>query len=167
MGNDFTKKEIRTLWKEAFGDSNDFIDSFIDKFYSLERMYTVWKRDKLISVLHILPFSMNGLKVGYIYGVATDMEERGKGHATRLIKKAITQAKSNNLDAIALIPASESLRCYYEKFGFRGCYPATFSGTGDFDFGTGDCSKDLVAILPLKEVSLPTNGCPVTLEWIG
>lgn len=158
---------IKELWKEAFGDSDEFIDSFLERFHTPGRMLAVWENGKLLSMLHVLPFAFEGYRAGYIYGVATAQDERGKGHATRLMQLAVERARRDGLDALVTIPASESLRGYYSRFGFRGRYPATFTGTGDFDPGTDDSSMDIAAVLPLREMCLPGDGCPVTLEWIG
>ena len=158
---------IKELWKEAFGDSDEFIDSFLERFHTPGRMLAVWENGKLLSMLHVLPFVFEGYRAGYIYGVATAQDERDKGHATRLMQLAVEQARRDGLDALVTIPASESLRGYYARLGFRGRYPVTFTDTGDFDPGTGDSSMNIAAVLPLKEISLPGDRYPVTLEWIG
>ena len=157
--------KIKQLWQEAFGDSDEFIDTFLHRFHTPERMYTLWNGDQLLSMLHLLPFSINGTEVGYIYGVATSPTERGRGHATRILKEAIEQAHNKKLGALVTIPADESLRHYYAKFGFTGRHPVLFKGTGDFDLGTGESSKDLLAILPLNNAHPLANDSNITLEW--
>ena len=158
-------EKVKQLWQEAFGDSEEFIDTFLHRFHTPERMYTLWNGDQLLSMLHLLPFRMNGTEVGYIYGVATSPTERGKGHATHLLREAIEQARNKRLGALVTIPADESLRRYYAKFGFTGRHPAFFKGTGDFDLGTGESCKDIMAILPLNNTPPLANNDTITLEW--
>ena len=84
-----TAEAIKKLWKEAFGDSDEFIEQFMECYHTPDRALLIEKEEKLLSMLHILPFDMNGKSVGYMYGVATAYEERGKGHASKLVELAI------------------------------------------------------------------------------
>ena len=163
------KKEItgnlKRLWKEAFGDSDEFVESFFNTFYSPERVLYIEENGRLLSMLYILPFIMDGRNIGYIYGVATAKEERGKGYATTLIERAISIARNSGYDALATIPASKDLRLFYEKFGFKGTLHALFKAPENFDFGTGDENNNLLAFLPLKEITLPRPDQTATLIW--
>lgn len=162
-----TKESIKELWKEAFGDSNEFIEHFMEHYYTPDRALLIKENGKLLSMLHILPFVMNGEKVGYIYGVATAYEERGKGHASKLIRKAMELARKKGYHALATIPADEDLRQYYEKFGFKGSYRALFQMPDNFDPGTGNKESDLLSIRPLTEIRLSETDSPTLLIWNG
>jgi GNAT superfamily N-acetyltransferase len=118
-------------------------------------------------MLHILPFTMDGKSIGYIYGVATTLEERGKGHATMLMERAIEVARKEGYYALVTIPADRNLRNYYEKFGFCGAYKSRFEMPDGFDPGTGDKKSDLISILPLKDIALPVPHTTLTLVWDG
>lgn len=145
------KEECRRLWKEVFGDSDEFITSFIDIFYNEENMLCIEQDGKLLSMLHIIPFELNGSKVAYIYAVATDADARGQGHASKLIRQAIDKMQAEGYKAILTLPADDMLRSFYSKFGFKGGYAVKFETEEGFDFGTGDCEKDYVMMLALEK----------------
>ena len=144
------KEECRRLWKEVFGDSDEFIASFINLFYDEENMLCIEQDGKMLSMLHIIPFELNGSKVAYIYAVATDADARGKGYAGKLIRQAIEKAQPKGYKAIFTLPADDMLRDFYSKFGFKGRYAIKFETKENFDFGTGDHEKDFVMLLPLE-----------------
>ena len=143
-------KECARLWKEVFGDSDEFISSFINDFYTADNMLCIEQDGKVVSMLHIVPFELNGSKVAYMYAVATTANERGKGHAKQLIRQAIEKAKSEGYKAIFTLPADDGLTSFYSQFGFKGRYAVTFETKNGFDFGTGNSDKDFVMALPLE-----------------
>ena len=145
------KEECRLLWKEVFGDSDEFITSFIDIFYNEENMLCIEQDGKILSMLHIIPFELNGSKVAYIYAVATDADARGQGYASKLIRQAIDKMQAEGYKAILTLPADDMLRSFYFKFGFEGRYAVKFETEEGFDFGTGDCEKDYVMMLALEK----------------
>ena len=150
------KEECRRLWKEVFGDSDEFITSFIDIFYNEENMLCIEQDGKLLSMLHIIPFELNGSKVAYIYAVATDADARGQGHASKLIRQAIDKMQAEGYKAILTLPADDMLRSFYSKFGFKGGYAVKFETEKCFDFGTGEKENDIVmAIILDNRLILP------------
>lgn len=150
------KEECRRLWKEVFGDSDEFIASFINLFYNEENMLCIEQDGKLLSMLHIIPFELNGSKVAYIYAVATDSDARGKGYAGKLIRQAIEKAQTEGYKAILTLPADDMLRSFYSKFGFEGRYAVKFETEECFDFGTGEKENDIVmAIILDNRLILP------------
>ena len=152
------KEECRRLWKEVFGDSDEFIASFINLFYNEENMLCIEQDGKMLSMLHIIPFELNGSKVAYIYAVATDADARGKGYAGKLIRQAIEKAQSEGHKAIFTLPADDMLRDFYSKFGFKGRYAIKFETKECFDFGTGEEEKDIaMAIVLDKRLILAEN----------
>ena len=152
--------ECRRLWKEVFGDSDEFITSFIKSFYSEENMLCIERDSRVVSMLHVVPFELDGKKVAYIYAVATDADARGQGLATKLIRQAIEKTKAEGYKAVFTLPADEGLREFYSRFGFKGRYAVKFETKEDFDFGTGESEKDYVMMLSLE------NGFAVTEEEI-
>lgn len=157
MDSNTTKtNECRRLWKEVFGDSNEFISSFINGFYSEENMLCIELDSRVVSMLHVVPFELDGKKVAYIYAVATDADARGQGLATKLIRQAIEKTKAEGYKAVFTLPADEGLREFYSRFGFKGLYAVRFETKEEFDFGTGDSEKDYVMMLSLE------NGFDIT-----
>ena len=157
--------DIKDLWKEAFGDDDEFISSFTEGLKGRYRRYTVIEKNRLLSILHVLSFEMDGFRIGYIYGVATLSEARKRGYASQLIKKAIDDCAKMGFDAVVTIPANEELRKFYNRFGFEGCWQAIFISSQDFDFGTGETEKDLLCALPLNSnMVLPPPHSSLTLH---
>ena len=151
------KEECRRLWKEVFGDSDEFIASFINLFYNEENMLCIEQDGKMLSMLHIIPFELNGSKVAYIYAVATDADARGKGYAGKLIRQAIEKAQSKGYKAIFTLPADDMLRDFYSKFGFKGKYTIKFETKECFDFGTGEEEKDIAMAIVLDKRLIPAE----------
>ena len=151
------KEECRRLWKEVFGDCDEFIASFINHFYNEENMLCIEQDGKMLSMLHIIPFELNGSKVAYIYAVATDADARGKGYAGKLIRQAIEKAQSQGYKAIFTLPADDMLRSFYSKFGFKGRYAIKFETKECFDFGTGEEEKDIAMAIVLDKRLIPAE----------
>ena len=170
MKNEILKKEIARLWTEAFGEEKEVTGLFLEHFYNRDRMLYTERDDRLLSMLHIVPFTLQEQKVGYIYAVATDIAERGKSLATSLMHKAVERAREMGLDALVLIPADDGLRAFYSHFGFVGDAKVVFDTPHGFDFGTGDSDDDRLCWLPLKDdfkVTPPCDDTAILLTYTG
>lgn len=177
------QRACKALWQEVFGDDDAFVDRFLIHHFSSEQMLRIEedrpepatfdnegetpeppkhnspKYRKLLSMLHLIRFhTPEGERVGYIYGVATAPEARGRGLATRLLQEAIRRGQTEGLKALILIPADDQVRSFYARHGFTGEVPTRFLATADFDFGTGTPDHDRAMVLPLSaEFSIPAE----------
>ena len=138
----------KVLWQATFGDQEQFIDSFLIRYYARHRMLTVECEGHTAAMLHLLPFETELGRTTYIYGVATSPEFRGRGFASQLMREAMQQIEARGDAAAFLIPTpgEEWLRDFYGRFGFKGSLPTEFCSTDSFDFGTGDKAHDLAMI---------------------
>ncbi len=144
------ERAVKELWQTVFGDEERFIDRFLMCHHRPEQLLSITEEGQLVSMLHLIPMqNSEGVRVGYIYGVATAPDRRGRGYATRLLRQAIERAQELGMAALALIPADEQARWLYLGLGFSGDCPTSFRHTGDFDFGTGDPTHDRAMLLPL------------------
>ena len=159
------KEECQRLWKEVFGDSDEFISSFINDFYNADNMLCIEQDGKIVSMLHIIPFEFDGSKVAYIYAVATDANARGQGYATKLIRQAIEKAQAEGYKAIFTLPADDGLATFYSQFGFNDRYAVTFESKNNFDFGTGSTDKDFVMVLLLDNSLFLAAESKIILEY--
>lgn len=134
----------KELWMKAFGDDEQFADSFIMRYYSRRRMLTAEAEGRTAAMLHLLPFRTELGRTTYIYGVATDPAFRGRGLASQLMREAMRLIADRGDDAAFLIPTpgKEWLREFYGRFGFAGDVPTEFVSADRFDFGTGDAAAD-------------------------
>ena len=69
----------KELWQAAFGDDEQFVDSFLMRYYSHHRMLTAECDGRTAAMLHLLPFETPLGRTTYIYGVATDPACRHRG----------------------------------------------------------------------------------------
>lgn len=136
----------KKLWQKVFGDSDKFIDAFIMYYYKRSNMLTIEADGKMVSMLHLIDFESELGRTTYIYGVATDPNYRSRGYASQLMRQAMEIIAERGDDAAILITSEESLKEYYQPFGFGGAVQIEFSSVDNFDFGTGDKANDIAMI---------------------
>ena len=140
--------ECKRLWTTCFGDEEQFVDSFLIRYYSRRRMLCIERDGGMAAMLHLLPFESELGRTTYIYGVATAPEHRGEGLATELMREAMRLIEERGDDAALLIPSpgEEWLRDFYGRFGFEGRTPVEFVTKDGFDFGSGNAADDLAMV---------------------
>jgi len=145
---DEPRLQIRALWRICFGDPDDTIDQFLLTRYDPRRFYAEWEANRLISMLHVIPFG----RTAYIYAVATDPARRNRGIAGRLLSRAIDDCRKQGFRCAALIPGENTLKAWYGRFGFQDRdIPVVFRTAPGFDPGTGEPQHDRAMILPLDD----------------
>lgn len=111
--------KLRTLWKQAFGDSDSFLDIFFEAAFSLNRcLFIPDEYGNPVSALYLLDCTYGDVKAAYIYAVATDEGMRGRGLGALLMKDTEEYLRGLGYDAVFLVPASDRLRAYYGKIGY-------------------------------------------------
>jgi predicted acetyltransferase len=126
------KQELLELWREAFGDSEDFILSFLNGYLLPEYNTPVVIADgKIVSALYLIEFELHSeMKVigtcAYLFAAATLEAYRGRGYMSRLMRYATELYKRRGIAAIFLFPqeGSEKLFDFYAKFGYKAVYQA-------------------------------------------
>lgn len=111
--------QLKALWHTAFGDSMEFIDNFFRTGYAPERSRCITENGRVLSVLYWLDCFYAGQKMAYIYAVATQPEEQGKGHFRKLSEDTRRLLTEQGYAAELLMPGSEGLRRMYAKLGYR------------------------------------------------
>ncbi len=144
----------KKLWAEAFGDDEEFIDTFLIRYYDRKRMLAAEVDGRLAAMLHLVPFQSELGRTTYIYGVATAPEFRRRGLADRLMREAMALIEERGDDAALLIPSEGWLHEFYDRYSFEGAVPVAFTSVDGFDFGTGDTARD-VAMIWRKDASAP------------
>ncbi len=143
------EQAVRSLWQEAFGDGDDFVDSFLIRHYDHRRMVAEECDGTLCAMAHLIPFRSELGRTTYLFGVATARAFRGRGIASRLLRRAEELCRMRGDDALVLIPDGEGLRDFYARLGYGGDLPVSFSTPDGFDFGTGEPHRDRAMVLPL------------------
>lgn len=122
-GIEKVREDVYSLWQECFGDSAAYTDFYFQWVVPYNRIYTLYKGDKLCSMLHLNPYTLaaggNEVKSDYIVGVATRKEERRKGYMGLLIDKALHSMYEEGRPFTYLMPAAEAI---YYPYDFRKVY---------------------------------------------
>ncbi|MDR2498448.1 MAG: GNAT family N-acetyltransferase [Tannerellaceae bacterium] len=120
------EKQIKDLWRAAFGDNENFIRMYFKHVYKAKYALTLEHEGQLVSSLMLLPYKLNyygrELLMGYIAGACTLEGQRGKGWMTRLMHKTFEQMRRRGMYVATLIPASPSLFDFYERYGFSRAF---------------------------------------------
>ncbi len=112
------REDIIRLWKEAFGDSTEAIECFLDNICK-DRVAVFTENNKAVGMASVLPVSCNGKTGRYIYAVATDKAYRGRGICKKLMAYIEGYAKEQRDSFLILVPASSSLFDFYKKMGYN------------------------------------------------
>jgi len=133
--------QLRSLWKEAFGDEDAFLDSFFDKAYSPDRCRCVTVDEQIVAALYWFDCSWEGKPLAYLYAVATAKAYRGQGLCRKLMTSTQEHLKYLGYAGAVLVPGDPSLFGFYEKMDYRA-----FSPVEDFS-----CQQEEPAV-PLRQV---------------
>lgn len=110
---------LRDLWKEAFGDTDDFLDTFWKTAFSDDRCRCIIESDTVAAALYWFDCEYRGKKAAYLYAVATAQAFRGRGFCRALIENTNCYLEDNGYAASLLVPQEEGLRQMYENMGYR------------------------------------------------
>ncbi|MDR3269320.1 MAG: GNAT family N-acetyltransferase [Tannerella sp.] len=120
------KQQVIDLWKTSFEDTDDFIRLYFERVYREEHTLTLRENGRMISALQMLPYEITyrgaTVPAAYICGVCTLPSERGKGRMNRLMLQAMDVMRDRNYALTVLIPASDRLFDYYERFGYTKAF---------------------------------------------
>lgn len=109
---------LRQLWKQAFGDSEEYLDLFFKTAYAPERSL-VLDSDGIAAAAYWLDCGLEDRKLAYVYAVAVRKDLQGQGIGTALMKALQKELGEQGYTGIILVPGEESLRHYYQKLGYR------------------------------------------------
>ena len=110
---------LRLLWKEAFGDTDLFLDGFFRTGFSPDRHLTCHRENRLAGALYWLDCFWEDRKLAYIYAVATAKDFRGQGVCRQLMDRCHQVLSQQGYFGSVLVPAEPGLSALYEKFGYR------------------------------------------------
>ena len=112
--------EMRMLWKEAFGDSDAFLDTFWRTAFSADRCRCVMVDDRLAAALYWFDCEYMGNRLAYIYAVATGREYRGRGICHALMEDTHDHLAALGYRGTVLVPGSKALFDMYAGMGYGG-----------------------------------------------
>lgn len=110
---------LRSLWREAFGDSEEFLDAFTATAMDASRCFTAKADGQLAGMLYWFACTCRGRKVAYLYAVATAKAFQGQGICHKLMDHTHRYLAGLGYAGTLLVPGEESLFGFYEKMGYR------------------------------------------------
>ena len=132
------EQQLKRLWEQAFDSGTSYTNLFFSYLYSDKNVRYKKKDGKIVSAAYTLPYDMEffgeKLPASYMCGVATDIDYRGKGMVSDVIKKSFKKLYGESKVFCGLIPINNGLYNFYERFGFSTvykCVKSKFKKTGD------------------------------------
>ena len=112
---------LRALWREAFGDTEDFLDTFARTAYSPRRCRCVTLGEEVIGALYWFDCLYEGHPIAYLYAIATARAHRGHGVCRSLLEDTHRHLSRQGYEGAILVPGSNELFSLYERLGYRVC----------------------------------------------
>jgi len=115
---------LRELWKEAFGDTDEFLDMFFTTAFAKERCRCVTIEKEVAAALYWFDCDIKdkpNSPIAYIYAVATAQKFRGQGLCHKLMEDTHNHLKKLGVQGAVLVPGSAKLFRFYEEIGYQTC----------------------------------------------
>ncbi len=118
---------VRALWKEGFGDSDDYIDAYRKLVYRPENTEVALAEGRIVSMVMVIPAELHlagqaPLPAGYAYVLTTAQDHRGNGIGTRTIRSMAERKTAEGMACIANSPDSDGLRALYARHGWQTAF---------------------------------------------
>lgn len=111
--------QLRQLWKQAFRDTDAFLDIFFSTAFALERCRCVMENGAVAAALYWFSCESDGQSLAYIYAVATAKQFRGQGLCRKLMADTHTHLKDLGYAGALLVPGDLGLRKMYRSMGYE------------------------------------------------
>lgn len=111
--------QLRALWKQAFGDTDAFLDIFFSAAFAPIRCRCVVADGEVAAALYWFSCEAGGQPLAYVYAVATAKQFRGKGLCRQLMADTHTHLEDLGYTGAILVPGDEGLRQMYRTMGYR------------------------------------------------
>ena len=154
---------LRFLWKEVFGDTEDFLDNFFYTAFSPRRCFCIFSENKAIAALYWFDCEYKGKTVAYLYAIATAEEYRGQGLCHELMSHTHAYLENHGYTGTILVPGEPSLFRFYRGMGYETCCQrkkikctAPYADTVPSGFSLTTITKEVFA--SLRRDFLPENG---------
>lgn len=110
---------LRSLWQEAFGDTDAFLDGFFATAFSPQRCLCISQGEEVLSAAYWLDVQLPHGKGAYLYAVATAKNHRGKGLAKRVMASVREKLGQQGYAAAILVPGEPPLADFYRAMGYE------------------------------------------------
>lgn len=133
--------QLKMLWQQAFGDTDDEIRAFFKVGFSEKRCLCAAADEQVAAALYWFDCTLWGKKIAYLYAIATEEKLRGQGIASKLIAHTHKHLEHNGYSGAVLVPSGEGLFGFYEKLGYTA-----FGGIREFTCQKAGSSNPLSKI---------------------
>ena len=110
---------LRQLWQQAFGDPEEFIDSFFEKGFAFDRCRCVFQDGAPVAAVYRFDGGWGDKKVAYLYALAVEQRHRGQGLSRLLLADTHAALQREGYAGAILEPATQTLQAYYQRLGYR------------------------------------------------
>ena len=119
---------LRTIWKEAFGDPDSYLDLFFSTAFLPDHCLCIRENDAVQTIAYWMDCRIGQHTAAYIYAVATAENSRGQGFCRALMECIHMLLQNKGYCGTILVPGDEVLRRMYramgyENFGSRPYFP--------------------------------------------
>lgn len=149
---------LRALWKEAFGDTDEFLDTFEKTAFSPDRCRCISEGNEILATLYWFDCSLHSKRIAYLYAVATARAHRGKGLCRQLMENTHAHLAAHGYAAALLVPGEKKLFSFYEKLGYRVCSHIGELSCRASDIPTALRQIDIKEYAERRRSLLPPNG---------
>lgn len=112
--------KIIQLWQQVFGDEKEKIELWVNDFAKLENVFVACDlQGNVVAQLLAVPCFVKENKGIYLYALATNPTQRGKGTMTRLMEYAEEYYLKKDFLFSCLVPANIPLFSFYAKRGYK------------------------------------------------
>lgn len=111
---------LRSLWKEAFGDTDAFLDIFFRTAFAPDRCRCITVDGQVAAALYWFDCRFEGKPMAYLYAVATGKAFRKRGLCRRLMDDTRALLLDLGYSGILLVPEMQLIGMY-EKMGYTVC----------------------------------------------
>lgn len=112
------RKSVVDIWSQAFLDSEDFINSFLD--FSGAKTYIYRENGAVVGMFSVFEVEVHGEKGGYIYALAVEENHRGKSIASKMLESAHRMFQDGGYAFSIVVPEPYSqLEAFYKKRGYQ------------------------------------------------
>ncbi len=139
------KLEVKALWQEVFGDTEEYVEHFFSKQKD-EVILVLEEENSIQSMLILFWFPVafpdgTTAMTGYVYALATSPLARGKGYGRTILAYADQYLKEKGFDGVTTVPAEPSLHNFFGSTGFRPCF-----STSKLEISSSDLHKQIQII---------------------
>lgn len=149
---------LRALWKEAFGDGDEFLDSFFTTAFSPLRCRCTVAAGETAAALYWFDCLWQSRPAAYLYAVATARAYRGQGLATALMEDTHRYLAAHGYAGAVLVPGSGELFRFYHRLGYRECSRISEIRCGAAAEPVEIYRTDRTEYARLRKKYLPENG---------